>query len=91
MLLAKIGANATVVSAGLLHDTIDDSFIDYDHIFHMFGAGVADLVEGVCVPFPLDLDNLLQLENIVISSVSHQVVGLINCNYDDVLPVTLSQ
>lgn len=45
--LAKIGANATVVSAGLLHDTIDDSFMDYDHIFRMFGAGVADLVEGV--------------------------------------------
>lgn len=47
VLLAKIGANSTVVSAGLLHDTIDDSFVDYDHIFHMFGAGVADLVEGV--------------------------------------------
>jgi (p)ppGpp synthase/HD superfamily hydrolase len=49
VLLAKIGASATVVSAGLLHDTIDDSFVDYDHIFHMFGAGVADLVEGVRV------------------------------------------
>ena len=49
MLLAKIGVSATVVSAGLLHDTIDDSFVDYDHIFHMFGAGVADLVEGVRV------------------------------------------
>ncbi|KAK1607594.1 hypothetical protein QYE76_031267 [Lolium multiflorum] len=47
VLLAKIGANAAVVSAGLLHDTIDDSFMDYDHIFAMFGAGVADLVEGV--------------------------------------------
>jgi len=58
VLLAKIGANATVVSAGLLHDTIDDSFIDYDHIFHMFGAGVADLVEGVRVPSSLDLDHL---------------------------------
>jgi hypothetical protein len=45
--LAKIGATATVVSAGLLHDTIDDSFMDYGHIFRMFGAGVADLVEGV--------------------------------------------
>jgi (p)ppGpp synthase/HD superfamily hydrolase len=51
VLLAKIGANAAVVSAGLLHDTIDDSFMDYDHIFAMFGAGVADLVEGVCVLF----------------------------------------
>ncbi|XP_008784310.2 probable GTP diphosphokinase RSH2, chloroplastic [Phoenix dactylifera] len=47
VLLAKIGANATVVAAGLLHDTFDDSFVDYDYIFHMFGAGVADLVEGV--------------------------------------------
>jgi hypothetical protein len=36
VLLANIGANVTVVSAGLLHDTIDDSFVDYDHIFHMF-------------------------------------------------------
>ncbi|ONK66102.1 uncharacterized protein A4U43_C06F4170 [Asparagus officinalis] len=46
-LLAKIGANATVVAAGLLHDTLDDSFMNYDYIFRMFGAGVADLVEGV--------------------------------------------
>lgn len=57
MLLAKIGANATVVSAGLLHDTIDDSFVDYDHIFHMFGVGVADLVEGVGVPVSMDFGN----------------------------------
>jgi GTP pyrophosphokinase len=41
VLLANIGANAMAVSAGLLHDTIDDSFVDYDHIFHMFGASVA--------------------------------------------------
>ncbi|KAG8087456.1 hypothetical protein GUJ93_ZPchr0010g9959 [Zizania palustris] len=47
VLLAKVGANATVISAGLLHDAIDDSFMDYDQIFRMFGAGVADLVEGV--------------------------------------------
>ncbi|KAH7679935.1 GTP diphosphokinase protein [Dioscorea alata] len=47
VLLAKIGANATVVAAGLLHDTFDDSFMDYDYIFRSFGAAVADLVEGV--------------------------------------------
>lgn len=46
-LLAKIGANATIVAAGLLHDTLDDSFMNYDYIFRMFGVGVADLVEGV--------------------------------------------
>ena len=47
MLLALIGANSTVVAAGLLHDTLDDSFMSYDYIFGTFGAGVADLVEGV--------------------------------------------
>ncbi|XP_050232410.1 probable GTP diphosphokinase RSH2, chloroplastic [Mercurialis annua] len=47
VLLAMIGANSTVVAAGLLHDTIDDSFLSYDYIFRTFGAGVADLVEGV--------------------------------------------
>ncbi|CAK7356518.1 unnamed protein product [Dovyalis caffra] len=47
VLLAIIGANSTVVAAGLLHDTLDDSFLSYDYIFKTFGAGVADLVEGV--------------------------------------------
>lgn len=47
VLLAMIGANSTVVVAGLLHDTLDDSFITYNYIYSTFGAGVADLVEGV--------------------------------------------
>ncbi|KAK1436908.1 hypothetical protein QVD17_02692 [Tagetes erecta] len=47
VLLATIGANATVVAAGILHDTLDDSFMSYDYIVQTFGAGVADLVEGV--------------------------------------------
>lgn len=47
VLLAMIGANSTVVAAGLLHDTLDDSFMSYDYILGTFGAGVADLVEGV--------------------------------------------
>ncbi|XP_020697695.1 probable GTP diphosphokinase RSH2, chloroplastic [Dendrobium catenatum] len=47
VLLAQIGANSLVVAAGLLHDSVDDSFMSYGYIFRMFGAGVADLVEGV--------------------------------------------
>lgn len=47
MLLANIGANSTVVVAGLLHDTIDDSFMSYDYILRNFGPGVADLVQEV--------------------------------------------
>ncbi|GJU34872.1 RELA/SPOT-like protein, partial [Tanacetum coccineum] len=37
----------TVVAAGLLHDTLDDSFISYDYVLQTFRAGVADLVQGV--------------------------------------------
>uniref|UniRef100_A0A1D1Y251 GTP diphosphokinase n=1 Tax=Anthurium amnicola TaxID=1678845 RepID=A0A1D1Y251_9ARAE len=47
VLLASIGANSTVVAAGLLHDTLDDSFMTYDYVFRIFGVKVADLVEGV--------------------------------------------
>ncbi|CAN6465845.1 unnamed protein product [Victoria cruziana] len=47
LLLADIGANTTVVAAGLLHDTMDDSFMDYEYLCRIFGAGVADLVRGV--------------------------------------------
>lgn len=49
VLLAMTGANSTVVAAGLLHDTLDDTFMSYDYILRTFGAGVADLVEGVGV------------------------------------------
>ncbi|KAM7483902.1 hypothetical protein LguiB_008485 [Lonicera macranthoides] len=47
VLLAMIGANSTVVAAGLLHDTLDDSFMCYEYISRTFGAGIADLVEEV--------------------------------------------
>ncbi|KAG0469906.1 hypothetical protein HPP92_016606 [Vanilla planifolia] len=47
VLLSNIGANSTIVAAGLLHDTTDDSFMDYDYILKNFGAGVAYLVEEV--------------------------------------------
>ncbi|PIA43047.1 hypothetical protein AQUCO_02000475v1 [Aquilegia coerulea] len=47
ILLADIGANSTVVAAGLLHDTLDDSHTSYDYILQAFGAEVADLVRGV--------------------------------------------
>lgn len=47
VLLAKIGVNSTVVAAGLLHDTVDDSFLTFEDILRSLGMGVADLVEGV--------------------------------------------
>ncbi|KAK6148749.1 hypothetical protein DH2020_016274 [Rehmannia glutinosa] len=47
VLLANIGANSTVVAAGLLHDTVDDTFVTCETISRSFGVEVADLVEGV--------------------------------------------
>lgn len=47
VLLALIGVDSTVVAAGLLHDTLDDSKMTYDDICRNFGSSVADLVEGV--------------------------------------------
>ncbi|XP_022997921.1 probable GTP diphosphokinase RSH2, chloroplastic [Cucurbita maxima] len=47
VMLALVGANSTVVAAGLLHDTLDDSFVSHDYILGTFEAEVADLVEGV--------------------------------------------
>ncbi|GKC59395.1 probable GTP diphosphokinase RSH2, chloroplastic, partial [Tanacetum coccineum] len=47
LLLATIGADATVVAAGLFHDALDDSFISYDYVLQTFGAGAANLVQGV--------------------------------------------
>lgn len=52
VLLATVGASSTVVAAGLLHDTLDDSFMNYDYIFRTFGAKIADLVEGVRLALP---------------------------------------
>ncbi|EPS68672.1 hypothetical protein M569_06094 [Genlisea aurea] len=47
VLLANIGSNSTVVAAGLLHDTVDDTFFTFDIISQSFGAEVSDLVQGV--------------------------------------------
>lgn len=45
--LASIGSSDIVVAAGLLHDTLDDTMMDSEHLSSLFGNGVAKLVEGV--------------------------------------------
>ncbi|MCO5606920.1 hypothetical protein L7F22_061111 [Adiantum nelumboides] len=47
MILAAIGASKTVVVAGLLHDTVDDTSLDFTQLQESFGFEVANLVEGV--------------------------------------------
>ncbi|KAI5021482.1 hypothetical protein ZWY2020_058212 [Hordeum vulgare] len=63
--------SATVISLGVMHDNNDDSVIEYDYIFHMFGAGVADLMEGVHVPLLKDFDHcfrVIRITSLVIST-----------------------
>ena len=45
--LAEFGADATVIAAGLLHDTVEDMGIEEEEIEKEFGADVASLVRGV--------------------------------------------
>lgn len=45
--LARIGMGPTMVAAGLLHDTLEDSGVTYDDIAGQFSPDVADLVIGV--------------------------------------------
>eukprot|EP00252_Welwitschia_mirabilis_P001403 TRINITY_DN1126_c0_g1_i1.p1 TRINITY_DN1126_c0_g1~~TRINITY_DN1126_c0_g1_i1.p1 ORF type:complete len:785 (+),score=136.67 TRINITY_DN1126_c0_g1_i1:525-2879(+) len=47
ILLASIGSGETIVAAGLLHDTLDDTTMDYDQLCSLFGNCVAKLVEAV--------------------------------------------
>ncbi|KAI4974613.1 hypothetical protein ZWY2020_048220 [Hordeum vulgare] len=67
----QMRASATVISARVMHDNIDDSLVEYDCIFHMFGAGVADLMEELRVPLLMDFDHcfkVIRIMSLVIST-----------------------
>ena len=46
-LLRDIGASASVIAAGFLHDVVEDTDVTPDQIQQHFGAEVRELVEGV--------------------------------------------
>ncbi len=45
--LSELGLDATTISAGILHDTIEDTLITHKEIEKEFGKDIAFLVEGV--------------------------------------------
>ncbi|MGP7986505.1 MAG: HD domain-containing protein, partial [Desulfobaccales bacterium] len=45
--LAQMGLGAATVSAGLLHDTVEDSAATLDDLEEYFGVEVTDIVNGV--------------------------------------------
>ena len=46
-LLRDIGASASVIAAGFLHDVVEDTHVTPEHLEEYFGAEVRELVEGV--------------------------------------------
>ena len=47
IILAKAGLDKTVVAAGMLHDTLDDSMMTEQQLRDIFGDKLANLVGGV--------------------------------------------
>jgi (p)ppGpp synthase/HD superfamily hydrolase len=50
MILQKMGCEETVIAAGLLHDTVEDTKVTMEDIRSNFGDEVADIVKGCTEP-----------------------------------------
>lgn len=50
MILQQMGCDETIVAAGLLHDTVEDTHVTLDDIRRDFGDEVADIVAGCTEP-----------------------------------------
>ncbi|UCG22853.1 MAG: bifunctional (p)ppGpp synthetase/guanosine-3',5'-bis(diphosphate) 3'-pyrophosphohydrolase [Chloroflexota bacterium] len=50
MLLSRMGCDETVVAAGLLHDTVEDTSVTIEEIRREFGDVVGDIVAGCTEP-----------------------------------------
>jgi (p)ppGpp synthase/HD superfamily hydrolase len=50
MILQKMGCEETVIAAGLLHDTVEDTKATMEDILSNFGDEVADIVKGCTEP-----------------------------------------
>ncbi|QGY41505.1 RelA/SpoT family protein [Pseudodesulfovibrio cashew] len=65
-LLAEMQLDEATVAAGLLHDTVEDTDTTVDEIEDLFGADVADIVDGVTKISQMDFESkaVQQAENI---------------------------
>ncbi len=50
IMLAHAGFEAEVVAAGILHDTVEDTYVTLGEIREVFGERVADIVQGCSEP-----------------------------------------
>lgn len=50
MMLARAGCSVAVIAAGILHDTVEDTYLTLENIREQFGDDVAEIVEGCSEP-----------------------------------------
>ena len=76
-ILAELGFDAHAVSAGLLHDTVEDTKVTLEEVDAEFGEQVADIVDGVTKISMMSFDSKeeQQAENIrkMILAMSHDI------------------
>ena len=46
-ILADLGMDVATLAAGLLHDTLEDTDLDYNDVKRQFGVEIAELIDGV--------------------------------------------
>jgi len=65
IILAELEMDATTIAAGILHDTVEDTILDYKQIKDEFGEELADLVDGVTklTKIPYTTKQEIQAEN----------------------------
>lgn len=50
LMLARAGCDDEVVAAGILHDTVEDTYVTLEELREQFGERVASIVEGCSEP-----------------------------------------
>lgn len=50
MMLARAGCDEELVAAGILHDTVEDTYVTLEQLREQFGERVASIVEGCSEP-----------------------------------------
>ncbi len=50
LMLARAGCTDEIVAAGILHDTVEDTYITLEYLREKFGEKVAEIVEGCSEP-----------------------------------------
>jgi (p)ppGpp synthase/HD superfamily hydrolase len=86
IILIENGADEELITAGLLHDTLEDTNITKAFIAENFGSHVLDLVVGASEPYKLEINTKLGLEDEIASWKSRKTHTI---NYINTAPLEI--